>query len=142
MKYLGIDFGSKRVGFAESDEEGKLAFPMMIADNDKSLMRDTLEIIRAMKIGCVVIGESLDGKGKPNEIAKAAREFAVELEDKIDIKIVFEKEWYSSAEARKAPEAANKIDDVAAAIILQRYLDKINPKVFASEEIVEDDSDE
>lgn len=142
MKYLGIDFGSKKVGFAESDEDGKLAFPMMISENNESLIRDTLEIIRAMNIGCVVIGESVDQKGKPNDIAKAARAFAVDLEDKVDIKIVFEKEWFSTAEARKSPVATDKVDDAAAAIILQRYLDKVNPKVYAAEEAEAEDIDE
>ena len=41
MKYLGIDFGSKKVGFAQSDDDGRLAFPLMIAPNDASLMKDT-----------------------------------------------------------------------------------------------------
>jgi RNase H-fold protein (predicted Holliday junction resolvase) len=34
MKYLGIDYGSKRVGFAESDEDGTFAFPLMISENN------------------------------------------------------------------------------------------------------------
>ena len=37
MKYLGIDFGSKKVGFAQSDDEGRMAFPLMIAPNDEQL---------------------------------------------------------------------------------------------------------
>jgi RNase H-fold protein (predicted Holliday junction resolvase) len=49
MKYLGIDYGSKKVGFAQSDDEGMLAFPLMISPNDKNLLNDTLELIRTMK---------------------------------------------------------------------------------------------
>ncbi len=142
MKYLGIDYGSKKVGFAESDDEGALAFPMMIAANDKSLLRDTLEVIKALHIHTVVIGESLDGKGKPNPIAKEAREFGVNLENSCDVRVVFEKEWYSTAEARKQPEAGDNVDDAAAAIILQRYLDKINPKKYADEEVEEEDNED
>ena len=142
MKHLGIDFGSKKVGYAESDDEGQLAFPMMIAANDKNLMRDTLEIIKALRISTVVIGESLDGKGKPNAIAKQAREFGIQLEDACNVKVVFEKEWYSTAEARKQPDANDNVDDAAAAIILQRYLDKINPKKYAEEETESEDDEE
>ena len=126
MKYLGIDFGTKKVGVANSDEDGRLAFPMMICPNDKSLMTDILEIARAMKISVIVIGESVDGSGKPNPVARLAREFAIELEyDLSNVKIVFEKEWYSSVEARRI-DGERDVDDRAAAIILQRYLDRVN----------------
>ena len=97
MKYLGIDYGHKKVGFAESDDMGMLAFPMMISENNKSLIKDTLEIIKAMSFSVVVIGLSLDQKGEPNKIAEEVKGFADELEKKskeqnINIKIVFEKE--------------------------------------------------
>lgn len=128
MKYLGIDFGSKKVGFAQSDDDGRMAYPLMIAPNDATLFKDTLELIREMKFGIVVIGESVDAKGKPNPIAKEARAFGAKLENAIDVRIVFEKEWYSTVEARKQPgnEGNHNVDDQAAAIVLQRYLDKIN----------------
>ena len=128
MKYLAIDYGSKKVGYANSDDDGSFAFPLMISPNDKNLLKDTIELIRELKIGCVVIGESVDGKGKPNSIAKEARAFGKSLEDAIDVKVAFEKEWYSTMEARaqEGKEFSREVDDAAAAIILQRYLDKIN----------------
>lgn len=139
MKYLGIDYGHKKVGFAESDELGMLAFPMMISHNDDNLMRDTLEIIKAMNFGAIVIGESLDLNGKPNKIVEEVKTFAKELEEKckelkLNIGINFEKEWLTTVEARRQPEAKRDVDDSAAALILQRYLDKINPKKFESAE--------
>lgn len=144
MKYLGIDYGSKKVGFAQSDDDGRLAFPLMISPNDKALLKDTIELVREMKINIVVVGESVDGKGKPNDIAKEARKFALQIEDAIDVKVVFEKEWYSTVEARKQPgnEGNHEVDDQAAAIVLQRYLDKINGPSIIDEEIVEDDEEE
>jgi putative holliday junction resolvase len=145
MKYLGIDFGSKKVGFAQSDDDARLAFPLMIAANDKSLLPDTLELIRELKINCVVIGESVDQKGKPNAIAKEARAFGAKIENSLDVQIVFEKEWYSTLEARKQPgkEGAHDVDDQAAAIVLQRYLDKVNGPGIAEEEVpTEDEEDE
>lgn len=128
MKYLGIDFGSKKVGFAQSDDDARMAFPLMISPNDKSLLKDTIELVRALKIDAVVIGESVDTKGKPNAIAKEARAFASSLENGVDVKIFFEKEWYSTVEARRQPgnEGNHEVDDQAAAIVLQRYLDKTN----------------
>lgn len=141
MKYLGIDYGSKKVGFAQSDDEGRMAFPLMISPNDKSLLKDTIEVIRAMKINVIVVGESVDSKGKPNAIAKEARKFGAQIESVVDVKVVFEKEWYSTVEARKQPgkEDSHEVDDQAAAIVLQRYLDKVNGPVIADEEAVTDD---
>lgn len=146
MKYLGIDFGSKKVGYAQSDDEGRMAFPLMISPNDSSLLGDTLELIREMKFGAVVIGESVNQNGKPNKIAKDARAFGAQIENAIDVKLVFEKEWYSTVEARKQPgnEDNHEVDDQAAAIVLQRYLDKINGPSTSDEEYTgeEDDSDD
>lgn len=144
MKYLGIDYGSKKVGFAQSDDDGRLAFPLMISPNDKSLLKDTIELIREIKINVVVVGESVDGNGKLNAIAKEARKFALEIENAIDVTVVFEKEWYSTVEARKQPgkEGNHEVDDQAAAIVLQRYLDKVNgPSIVDEEELNEDDEE-
>jgi putative Holliday junction resolvase len=144
MKYLGIDFGTKKVGFAQSDDEGRLAFPLMISQNDASLLKDTLELIREMKFSVVVVGESVDGNGKPNKIAKDARAFAAQIENAMDVKIVFEKEWYSTVEARKQPgnEGNHEVDDQAAAIVLQRHLDKVNgPGEYVEGEEGDDDEE-
>lgn len=144
MKYLGIDYGSKKVGFAQSDDEGRMAYPLMIADNDASLLKDTLELVREMKFSTVVIGESVDGKGKPNPIAKEARFFGMKIENAVDAVVVFEKEWFSTVEARKQPgkEGDHNVDDQAAAITLQRYLDKVNGPGVYEEEYSEDDDEE
>jgi putative holliday junction resolvase len=139
MKYLSIDYGSKKVGIATSDDDGRMAYPCMIAQNDKSLMGDIREIVKAMGIHEIVIGESLDENGKPNDIMKEIRTFAVRLEDELDLPVHFEKEFMTSLEARRF-QGKHIVDDSAAALILQRYLDKVN-KVIAtdSDDIDEDD---
>jgi putative Holliday junction resolvase len=144
MKYLGIDFGTKKVGFAQSDDEGRLAFPLMISPNDAQLFKDTTELIREMKFSTVIIGESVDQKGKPNPLAKVAREFGAKLENTCDVIVAYEKEWYSTVEARKQPgkEGSHDVDDQAAAIVLQRYLDKVNGPGIAEDEELEDDEEE
>jgi RNase H-fold protein (predicted Holliday junction resolvase) len=62
----------------------------------------------------------------------------------LQLKVVFEKEWYSTVEARKQPgkEGNHEVDDQAAAIVLQRYLDKINGPGTSDEEYADDNSDE
>lgn len=143
MKYLGIDFGTKKVGFAQSDDEGRLAFPLMISPNDAHLFKDTTELIREMKFGTIVIGESVDQNGKLNLLAKEARAFGAKIESACDVVIVYEKEWYSTVEARKQPgrEGDHNVDDSSAAIILQRYLDKVNGPGIAMEELDEEDEE-
>jgi hypothetical protein len=50
MKYLSIDYGAKKVGIATSDDEGRMAYPCMISENNTSLMSDIKEIVKAMNI--------------------------------------------------------------------------------------------
>ncbi len=142
MKYLSIDYGAKKVGIATSDDDGRMAYPCMIAQNDKTLMGDIKEIVRAMGINEIVIGESLDENGKPNDIMKDIRAFAVRLENEIDLPVHFEKEFMTSLEARRF-QGKHIVDDSAAALILQRYLDRVN-KVVASDDdsILDEDEDE
>ncbi len=126
MKYLGIDFGTKKLGLANSDDDNRLAFPVMILANDKDMMDSLIEIVAAYKITDIVMGESIDNKGIPNPVAKTARSFANSLELKLNkVNFYFEKEWYSSVEARRV-DGERDVDDRAAAIILQRYLDRKN----------------
>jgi RNase H-fold protein (predicted Holliday junction resolvase) len=90
------------------------------------------------------MGASVDAKGKPNPIAKEARKFGAQIENAIDVTVKFEKEWYSTIEARKQSgnEGNHNVDDQAAAIVLQRYLDKINGPGTSDEEYTDGDDDE
>jgi len=131
MKYLGLDYGSKRIGLAVSDEEARLAFPFKILKNENNenkekLLKEIQDILKEKNIKKIVIGESLNGAGDLNDISKEIKVFASDLEKQIlDLAIFFEKEWYSTVEARRL-DNRKMIDDSAAAIILQRYLDRIN----------------
>lgn len=133
MKYLSIDYGAKKVGIATSDDEGRMAYPCMISANNKSLMSDIKEIVKAMNIREIVVGESIDQFGMPNPIMKDIRAFAVRLEDEIDLPVHFEKEFMTTLEARRF-QGKHIVDDSAAALILQRYLDRINKVVAGLDE--------
>lgn len=144
MKYLGIDYGSKKLGMASSDDDGKMAFPMMIIKNEgvEKVLKELKDIIKEMKIKSVVIGESVNEKGVPNEIAKETRALGVSLENSLpEIEIYFEKEWYSTVEARRLDDRRDA-DDSAAAIVLQRHLDKVNRKSIIDEDEVDGDDEE
>lgn len=124
MKYLGIDFGEKRVGIAISDLNGKVAFPKVVLDNDKNLIKKVLEIIEKEKIAEVVIGESLNNKKERNKIMDKIDDFVGEVSLLLPIKINFENEFYTSSQAERITGKNKMIDASAASIILQSFLDK------------------
>lgn len=124
MKYLGIDYGSKRVGLAISDAEGRLAFPYSVISNDKKLLVEIEKIISKKKIEAIVIGESKDFKDKPNEIMAAIEKFKKLLEEKTGCRVFFEPEFMTSKQAEHVQGKNRMLDASAAAIILQSFLDK------------------
>ncbi len=129
MKYLGIDYGSKKIGIAISDDGGAFAFPLSIIKSDKVSIGTILDILIDKKISSVVMGESVNDKGEKNIVDSKIKTFANDLSECYrakagnELKIYFEKEWYSSVEARRYDDKY-EVDDRAAAIILQRYLDR------------------
>ena len=138
MRYLGIDYGAKRVGLALSDEEGRMAFPYKIIKNDLELVDNIHNICGKEEVSAIVLGESHDLSGQPNKIMGSIEEFKRNIEGELDLPIYFEKEFMTSMfargnlgkkenDARKTKkEQSVKIDDRAAALILQRYLDRKN----------------
>ena len=127
MRFLGIDYGAKRVGLAVSDEGGRLAFPAAVFKNNGELPAKLAQIIEREKIGEIVVGESSDFAGLPNLLQKEIDFFIERLERKFKILVRREKEFLTSVEARRY-DSRREVDHSAAALILQRYLDKRNIK--------------
>lgn len=126
MKVIGVDYGTKRVGVAVSDEAGRLAFPKMTIPNDKSLVGDLVAFIKKEGVSTVVVGESKNSQGEDNVVMRDARWFAKELKRETGLPVHFEPEFYSSVEARRLLEKEGSVDAEAAAIILTSYLGRIN----------------
>jgi len=137
-RFLGIDYGKKRIGLAISDEEGKLAFPFKILQNNLNLFDEIHNICGEQDIKEIIIGESLDFFGEKNEIMQEIVKFKDKLK-KLGLPIHWQKEFMTSVEARghigkeknnakkiKKMKTKNKVDAQAAALILQRFLDKMN----------------
>ena len=122
---MGIDYGTKRVGIALSDTEGRIAFPHAIVGNDKNLLQTIKNIIEKEGVQGVVIGESLDYKQKENPIMGEVKKLKVFLENESHLPVYFEPEILSSAEARSLLGRRENVDASAAAILLQSYLDRI-----------------
>ncbi|MBI4280926.1 Holliday junction resolvase RuvX [Candidatus Uhrbacteria bacterium] len=126
MRLLGIDYGSKRVGTAISDETGTLAFPHAVLLNNKELLPALQKIIAEEKVTEIVMGESHDYKGKENPIMEGIRACRKTLEQETKLPVHLEPEFLTSAQAAYFQGKHDKLDASAAAIILQSYLDKLN----------------
>ncbi|HEU0086001.1 MAG TPA: Holliday junction resolvase RuvX [Candidatus Paceibacterota bacterium] len=130
MRYLGIDYGKKRIGLAISDEAGQLAFPKEILENSEKLRQNVFtrigEIINEEKVEEMVVGDSFDYKGEPNAVMIEIRQFVESLQKEFSLPVRMQKEFLTSVEARRYQEGSAKADAGAAALILQRYLDRIN----------------
>ena len=124
MKYLGIDYGGKRVGIAISDDAGKIAFPRGVLANDGKILGNIAGIIDKEKIQKIIIGDTLSFSGLENPVTKESDAFVARLKKETGLPIESAWEAGSSVEAsRYAPDGSGHDDSAAAAIILQRYLD-------------------
>ncbi len=135
MRYLGIDYGSKRIGLALSDENGTMGFPHKVLSNTSRLLDEICVLIAKENVGGVVIGESRDLTGGSNPIAAVAKSFGEELTARAGVPVFYESEVFTSAEARRAPHKQGKtrspkqhdaVDASAAALILTSYLSRTN----------------
>jgi putative Holliday junction resolvase len=140
---MGIDYGAKRIGVAVSDENGRLAFAKTILKNDKNIFQNLSKIIEEEGVKELVIGESLDSSGGENEIMEEINIFISQAKSLFKMPIHKQKEFFTSVEARRSRVVkkdlnfsqshskikkvkTGRVDASAAALILQRYLDKIN----------------
>jgi len=124
MRFLGIDFGTKKVGLALSDEEGRVAFPLVTLGAGSNLVPTVANLVKEKHVHAVVLGESKDFKGRDNPVMQKAHIFKGELEAATDVPVYFETETFTSQEAKRIQGDVAELDASAAAIILQSYLDK------------------
>ncbi len=136
MKYLGIDYGTKKIGIAISDESGGFAFPKDIVPSGIQALRAIVDIVTAEGVQKIIIGDSLTQSGKRNALMEDVDAFIEELHKLTGIPVILSDERFSSSAVKAfdwskpvaTPHRSEKnndpIDDRAAAVMLQRYLDK------------------
>src|ERR1035437_9068987 len=117
MRYLGIDFGSKRIGLAISDEGGSFAFPLQVLQNSEKAMGQILQICKEKNIGEIVIGDSENFQMEKNEIMEKILPFVEELKEKSGLPVSMHPEFMTSQEAERLQGKNNMLDASAAAII-------------------------
>ena len=113
MRYLGIDYGSKRVGLAISDDSSSFALPLKVLENSKDLIYDISYICKEQNINEIVIGESRDFSQKENEIMREIRPFVKNLEEKTGLPVHMHPEFMTSQEAERL-QGKNDMHDASA----------------------------
>lgn len=130
---LGVDPGERRVGLASADSETKIASPLSCVE--ARTMEQTLAAIVAevqrLEVEQLVIGLPLRMDGSEGEAARRARRFAAQLQQRTGLEVVLWDERLTSAAAGRVLRDAGvrrqrrrqAVDSMAAALILQSYLD-------------------
>jgi len=148
-RFLGIDYGEARIGLALSDELGLVAQPWVIVQAaDEDALAQIGAQVRKQGVGTVVVGLPLRMDGTEGTATRRVRAFVREL-------VPFLPEGTTVAEAderlstvtaqerrtgreRKGGGAPERIDDMAAAVILQDYLDLRNGPAWIPDPWAED----
>lgn len=126
MRYLGIDFGSKRIGLALSDEGGKFAMPREVVQNNIKAVEHIATLCKKEGVETIILGESVNNKGENNAIMELIIPFKKEIEGVTRLPVIFEKEYMTSQHAEFFQGKHDMLDASAAALILQRFLDTHN----------------
>ena len=125
MRYLGIDYGAKRIGIAVSDDEGRMAFPVgIIMNQGKSALKEIMSRIKKERAKIVVVGLPVGLDGKETEQTKQTRLFAAMLAQAVHVSVEIENEMLTTRMAADSGMKGNHVDAASAAIILQSYLDR------------------
>ena len=133
MRYMAIDFGTKRIGLAYCDAAEFGAFPLLTLHRTPSLGQDILQINQLAKdyeIEAFVLGMPLNEDGTPSTTALKVNAFLYSLKKRVELPIFTQDEFLSSQEAEEeliAMDVSRKkrrevIDQMAAVQILESFL--------------------
>lgn len=122
MKHLGIDYGTKKVGLALSDDDGTMAFPHAVVPNDDMLRHSIEELLTAEGIRSIVLGHSLAMDGEENPVMEEIHGFK-DIFEREGYTVHLEPEFLTTVQAKRHTSDA-MADASAAALILQSFLDK------------------
>ena len=132
MRYLAIDYGTRRTGLAICDAEETIASPLAVIEGRKELLREILEVVKAEGAEAIVLGLPLNMAGSETAQTKLVLKFAEQLKNHVHIPVHFQDERLSSfgAEEKLAgadftrAERKKRLDAVAAAEILEAFLER------------------
>ncbi len=128
MRLMGIDYGTKRIGIALSDDKGMMAFPHKVLQNDETLLKSIEVLVQKEMVGKIVIGHSLGRDGKPNAVHARIEDFIQDLTLTLGLPIELEPEQYTTQEAIRFQGRGEMTDASAASIILNSYITRTGNK--------------
>lgn len=132
-RILGLDHGARRIGVALSDEMGLTAQPLLtiVHTNNRNDLRSIGRLLRRYHCSAMVVGWPIHLSGDRSPRALAAEKFAEDLRTEFGLPVYLWDERMSTAEAHRHLDAVGRgardrkdvIDQVAAVLILQSWLD-------------------
>ena len=133
MRYLALDHGTKRIGVAVSDELKMIAQPLeyILTEPFETFLVRLRQIMAEKEVELVFIGMPRNMDGTYGPAAQKVQEFIAQLKPEISVPIKTLDERLTSAQANRVLLQGNvrradrkqKVDAMAAAIMLQSYLD-------------------
>ena len=131
-RIMGIDYGSRRVGVALSDGLGIAAHPFEVIEVGPGLHRRLADLVSSEDVGRVVVGLPVSLDGTEQDAARRTRRFADRLRPHVGVEVVLYDERLTTRIAEGVMVAAGtsrakrrrRVDKVAAAVMLQGYLDR------------------
>jgi len=132
MRYLAIDYGTKRTGLAICDAAETISSPLRVLYGQKELLNKIAEIVNNENVDAIVLGLPLNMSGTESSQTKLTLKFAEQLKGRLSVPIHLQDERLSSfgAEEKLAPaeltrgKRKKRIDAVAAAEILDAFLEQ------------------
>ena len=135
VRALGLDLGTKRIGVAVSDSEGLLATPIEVIFRQKDARKDYLavvELVKEWEVNIVVVGMPYSLEGQEGPMAQKTLEEVKSLSDILPVPVVTYDERLTTVTAERSlreqgvssKEGRKVIDQLAAAVLLQAWLDK------------------
>ncbi len=126
MRYLGIDFGIKKMGLALGEDVTNLAFPIGNIDGGVGAIKRIIDVAKNEDADELVVGLPIPDVHSPTKQLETTKQFVRDLETASSMKVNVVDEQFTSAEARRLKmEYGSEMpeDAIAATIILQAFLD-------------------
>ena len=132
---LGLDIGDRWVGVALSDPGGILASPLTIIDrrDERQDIEAIIDLINQHQVGQIVVGLPISLNGSIGKQAEKVKAFVERVSSQTQVPVEFRDESFTTVSAKRLMQTARgkkarrkaRDDAVAAALILQGYLDEI-----------------
>lgn len=132
-RILGIDYGSKRIGIAVSDPLRIIAQGISVVANSSTVVNDIIKLVHEYDVEMIVVGMPLNLKGEKGIKADEVEKFISQVEKELQIDVIRFDERLTSKMAhqtlrdmevkKRKRQDKGTIDKMAAALILQGYLD-------------------